>query len=108
MANDLTRYISSTKNEYTQLYCVVFNSMLVKNNNSNISTFTERVETDMLDHQTLIFLLWQWWISDYEKKGSKKRCYIATPITGKKIDLQLYDGEVSPGMQNRGSAFIKI
>ena len=34
--------------------------------------------------------------------------HVATPISGKKFDLQLYDGEFSPGMQNRGSAFVKF
>ena len=34
--------------------------------------------------------------------------YIAMPISGKKFDLQIYDGEFSPGMQNRGSAFVKF
>ena len=32
--------------------------------------------------------------------------YVATHISGKNFDLQLYDGEFSPGMQNRGSAFV--
>ena len=40
--------------------------------------------------------------------GSKKRCYIAMTISVKKFDLQLYNGEFSPGMQNRGPAFVKF
>ena len=43
------------------------------------------------------------------KRGvPKKRCYVATPIFGKTFYLQLYDGEFSPGMQNRGLAFVKF
>ena len=34
--------------------------------------------------------------------------YIYMPISGKKFDLQLYDGEFSPGMRNTGSAFVKF
>ena len=39
---------------------------------------------------------------------SEYPCYIATPVSGKRFDLQLYDGEFSPGMQNKGPAIVNF